>query len=75
MTVEPGVFKRTFSKKISGDPLALSQNLDIFAQEDLQTWKYVIHRTFIKHAREIMEELKQDTTNMNTQSKGFLSLW
>jgi hypothetical protein len=64
-----------FSKKMTGDPLALSQSLDVFAQQDLAAWKHVIHRTLLRIVKGLMGELKMDVSAMNAQSKGFLSVW
>jgi hypothetical protein len=75
MTVSPGFFKKTFSKHLTGNPVALSQNLDVFAQQDLTAWTSIVHRTFLNHVKELMEKLEQDVTRMSTTSKGFLSVW
>jgi hypothetical protein len=75
LTVAPGSFKRMFSKKMTGDPNALSQNIGVFSQQDLSAWKHILHRMMVKHIREIMREVKMDDAGMNTQSKGYLSVW
>ena len=67
LTVEPGIFKKVFSQQMS--------DLDVFAQQDLSAWKFIVHRTFLHHVKELMAKLEQDVTGMNTQSKGFLSVW
>ena len=75
LTVEPGMFKRAFSKKISGNPLTLSRNLEVFSQQDLSAWTHIVHRTFLRLVKELMGDMEQDITGMNTTSKGFLSVW
>ena len=75
MTVEPGMFKRAFSKRISGSPLTLSQNMGVFSQQDLSAWTSIVHRTFKRLVQELMVDMEQDITGMNTTSKGFLSVW
>jgi uracil DNA glycosylase len=49
--------------------------IDVFDQQDLSAWVSVVHHAFVKSIKEIMEELKQDITGMNTRSKGYLSVW
>jgi hypothetical protein len=75
LTVEPGMFKKAFSKYAAGNPTALSQNLDVFSQQDLSAWTFIIHRTFLNCVKELMEKLELDITGMNTTSKGYLSVW
>lgn len=75
LTVEPGKLKKALSKYMAGNPNALSQSLSVFAQQDLSAWKFIVHRSFVKCLKELMEELNQDVSAMNTQSKGYLSVW
>ena len=75
LTVAPGSFKRMFSKRMTGDPNALSQNISVFSQQDLSVWKHIVHRTVVKITKEIMQDVDMDVSGMNTQTKGFLSVW
>ena len=75
LTIEPGFLKTMFSKKMTGNPLALSQSLGVFSQQDLSAWTHIVHRTFLRIVKELMGDLDQDVAGMNTTSKGFLSVW
>jgi hypothetical protein len=75
MTAEPGFFKSAFSKKLTGNPVALSQALGVFSQQDLSAWTHIVHRMLVKIARDLMREMQQDIAGMNTTSKGYLSVW
>jgi hypothetical protein len=72
---QPGILKRAFSKSATGNPTALSMGLDVFSQQDLSAWTGVVHHAFMSAIQDLMEDLKQDTSRMNTTSKGFLSVW
>ena len=75
LTVTPGIFKKTFSKHLTGSAVALSQSLGVFSQQDLSAWTGIVHRTFLRIVKDLMGDLDQDITGMNTTSKGFLSVW
>jgi hypothetical protein len=75
LTCQPGLFKKAVSKYASGNANAMSMNLDVFNQQDLSAWVHVVHRAFLHANKELMEELKQDITGMNTRSKGYLAVW
>jgi hypothetical protein len=75
LTIEPGFLKSVFSKKMTGNPIALSQSLGVFSQQDLSAWTHIVHRTFLRIVKELMGDLDQDIAGMNTTSKGFLSVW
>ena len=75
LTCKPGLFKKTISKYTAGNPNALSMNLDVFSQQDLNAWASCVHQAFLRSTKELMEELKQDITGMNTRSKGYLAVW
>jgi hypothetical protein len=75
LTVKPGFLKRAISKRQMGSPIALSQKLTVFAQQDLNAYASVAHRCFKRAVEIIMEELQQDVGRMQTKSKGFLSIW
>ena len=76
LTVSPGFLKRSVSKKIAGgDPFALSADMSVFAQQDLQCYKSVAHRCVERAVNMLMEELDQDTSGLSTTGKGFLANW
>jgi hypothetical protein len=75
LTVEPGFLKKTFSKHMTGNPIALSQSLGVFSQQDLSAWTHIVHRTFLRLVKDLMGDMDQDISGMNTTSKGFLSVW
>src|SRR5687768_14745624 len=68
VTCRPGLFKRAVSKAAVGHQNALSLNLDVFNQQDLEAWVSCVHHAFLRSIQELMEELKQDITGMNTRS-------
>jgi hypothetical protein len=69
------MFKKAISRYAAGNANSFSMNLDVFDQQDLSAWTYVIHRAFLRTVKELMEELQLDITGMNTRSKGYLSVW
>jgi hypothetical protein len=75
LAVDPGFFKRTVSKHVTGNPHALSQRLDFFAQQDIKAFKTVSHECFKRVLEMLMEELKLDPTGLNANTKGFLNAW
>jgi hypothetical protein len=75
LTCRPTMFKKMVSKYAAGNPNTLSMNLSVFSQQDLSAWGHVVHQAFTQAIRELMEGLKQDISRMNTQSKGYLSVW
>ena len=76
MTCEPGFF----SKKLSGvltsgaSDKALSLNLDIFQQQDLNAYATVVHHCMLKAIEKMMSGKGQDTTQIDRKSKGFLGI-
>ena len=75
LTVSPSVLKRTVSKYALGNPNALSENIDIFSQQDLSAFTTVVHSCIERTVDILLEELKLDPSGLNTSSKGFLSVW
>jgi hypothetical protein len=77
LTVEPGFFKSAFSAMLAhGNINALSFSLDIFDNQDLRAYVTCVHRCCVRQAVEqIGQELQQDTSKFNWQSKGFLQVW
>ena len=75
LTIRPRMFKKMVSKYTAGDPNALSSKLSVFARQDLSAWGHVCHQAFVEAIQDLMTDLEQDITRMNTQSKGYLSVW
>jgi hypothetical protein len=67
--------KRALSRYSSGNPLALSMQLDFFRQQDANAFVTAVHHTVTDTAKELLDELDQNPAGLNTQSKGFLSVW
>ncbi len=49
--------------------------LDIFAQQDLRAYATVVHQCVRDAVEALMDELGQDSSKINRQSKGFLEVW
>jgi hypothetical protein len=75
LALDPGFFKRTVSKHATGNPHALSQKLDFFAQQDIKAFKTVSHECFKRVLQSVMEELKLDPSALSTDTKGYLNVW
>jgi hypothetical protein len=75
VTVSPSGLKRSLSRRATGNPLAFSQQVDIFTQQDLRSWLTVAHHCVKRTIETISEELKQTPAGLNQSSKGFLSVW
>jgi hypothetical protein len=64
------------SKYATGNPHVLSQNIDIFKQQDLQAFITVAHQSLKRVLDMLLEELKLDPSGLrSSKSKGFLSVW
>jgi hypothetical protein len=75
LTINPGALKRTISKYATGNPQALSMQVDFFSQQDLSAYTGYAHHCVTETVQQLMKELEQDPTGLNTKSKGFLELW
>jgi len=75
LTIEPGFLKRTVSKYTTGNPQAISQAIDLFDQQDLSAYVSVAHHCVTQTVEMLMQELNQNTSRLNTKSKGFLEVW
>src|SRR4051794_24610521 len=71
-TIAPTFLKRTLSKYTTGNPQALSQQVDFFDQQDLKAFVTVTHHCLKRAIDVLLEELKQDPTppGLNASSKG-----
>ncbi len=75
LTIQPSALKRTLSKYTTGNPQALSMQVDFFSQQDLSAYTSYAHHCVTETVQKLMKELEQDPTGLNTKSKGFLELW
>ena len=75
LTAEPRFLKRAVSKYTMGNPQALSMQVDFFSQQDLQAFLGIAHHCVTTTVENVLNELGQDPTSLNTRSKGFLELW
>lgn len=75
LTIQPGGLKRMMSKYMTGNPQALSMQVDFFSQQDLSACVGFAHYCVTTTVKQLMDQLKQDPTGLNTKSKGFLELW
>jgi hypothetical protein len=75
LTVQPRGFKRAFSKYSMGNPIAMSMALDFFRQQDAQAFVTTVHHCVTEEVKALLSVLEQDPKALNTQSKGFLSVW
>jgi hypothetical protein len=75
LAVDPSFFKRIVSKHTTGNPTALSQRLDFFAQQDIKAFKAVSDHCFKRALELLLEELKLDPSGLNADTKGFLNAW
>ena len=70
LTLNPGFLKRTISKNVAfGNPLALSQNISVFAQQDLAAFVSIASDCVYETVKLLMEELQQDTTGDRAYAK------
>jgi len=75
LTIQPSALKRAVSKYATGNPQALSMQVDFFSQQDLSAYTSYAHHCVKETVKLLMKELEQDPTGLNTKSKGFLELW
>src|SRR5262245_39473731 len=75
LTIQPGGLKRMVSKYMTGNPQALSMQVDFFSQQDLSACIGFAHHCVTDAVKQLLTQLEQDPTGLNTKSKGFLSLW
>lgn len=78
LTVEPGPFRKLFSKLLTKDEddAALSFALNFSQEQYLRLFITSVHRFCVKRAvEELLEEIKQDVPKFAWESKGFLKIW
>ena len=74
-TCEPRFLKRTLSKYTTGNPQALSQQIDFFSQQDLGAFKTVVEGAVKYTVDSLYDELKLDPGVFTRQQRGFLNAW
>jgi len=76
LTCEPGFFKRRFSMAITegASDKALSLNLDLFEQQDLNAYATVVHHCLIRAIESMMASTGQDASKIERKSRGFLGI-
>jgi hypothetical protein len=75
LTIAPSPLKRMFSKISTGNPQAFSMQMDFFTQQDLHSYVGIVHHCVTDIVKQLLTELEQDPTRLDTKSKGFLSVW
>jgi hypothetical protein len=75
VTVNPSFLKRSVSKRIRGNPNALSEEIPVFAQQDLSAYVGIAADCVKKACETLMDELKLDTSTIDRKSKGVLNIW
>jgi hypothetical protein len=53
----------------------MSMALDFFRQQDAHAFVSVVHHCVTDTVKELLDDLDQSPASLNTQSKGFLSVW
>lgn len=72
LTAEPSFFKGLVKEAVTGNPLSY---LDVFDRQDLRAYVTIAHHSVVDTVKELMEQLGQDPSLLNTQSKGALEIW
>src|SRR4030095_9603978 len=75
LTVQPRGYKQMFSKYTTGSPTAMSMRLDFFRKRDAHAFVTAVHHCVTQQVKELLDDLALDSKSLNTQSKGFLSVW
>lgn len=73
LTCEPGFFQRLGDKM--DQSMGMISMLDIFAQQDLRAYVTVVHHCLLNAVDALLDDLGQDKSKVNRQSKGFLEVW
>lgn len=76
LTCEPGQLKKALSEMLTrgASDTALSVNLDLFEQQDLNAYSTVVHRCLLKAVEKLMAAMHQDSSKIDRKSKGFLGI-
>lgn len=72
LTIAPSGLKSMFSRYITGNPFALSSQINLFSQQDLRAFTGIAHHCLKRTVDMLFEELNRNPTGLiPTQSKGF----
>lgn len=76
LTCEPGFFRKRLSNVLTSgaSDKALSLNLDLFEQQDLNAYSTVVHHCLLKAIEKLMQGLGQDSSKIDRKSRGFLGI-
>ena len=76
MTCEPGFFKKHLSSVLTSgaSDKALSLNLDLFKQQDLNAYATIVHHCLLKAVDKLMLGAGQDSSKIDRKSRGFLGI-
>ena len=74
LTCEPGFFKKTLSGLLTGSDKALSSILDLFQQQDLDSYATIVHHCLLKATEKTMLDMGQDFSKVDRKSRGFLGI-
>ena len=75
LSMEPGLFKKWASEKLTGYEDALSVPENILVYQDLRAWVTVVHHAVLDSVEALMTELGKDPKLMNRGSRGILEIW
>ena len=75
LTLNPGGLKSALSRYTTGNPMALSSQINLFSQQDLRAFTTIAHHCVKRTVDTLHNELKLGPPSMSPQSKGFLSVW
>lgn len=75
LTVEPNVFKKWTSKKLTGFIDSYSVPKNILLHQDLRAWITVVHHCVLEAVSALMKKLDQDPKLLQRGSKGYLDIW
>jgi hypothetical protein len=74
LTLAPSGLKSAVSRYATGNPMALSSQINLFSQQDLRAFTTIAHHCVKRTVDMLCEELKLGPPSMG-QSKGFLNVW
>jgi hypothetical protein len=75
LTLYASGLKAAMARHATGNPMAFSSQINLFAQQDLRAFITIAHHCVKSTVDMLYEQLKLAPPNMNTQSKGFLGVW
>ncbi len=75
LTVEPGLFKKMLSEKLTGSADTYSMPRNILVEQDLRAWATVVHHGVTDAVGALLTRLGQDPTLLQKGTKGILEIW